>query len=125
MSTQKSTTRRSMTKSVTPKKRDYYTPSEKKRYYEQWQSSGQSKAQFCRTHHIPSTTFYKWIHELKSQPSPDASAPLGMTFRTVRPEARQPSLVSTIELHLTSGHYFRLPITMDVTQLKCLMEVIE
>jgi len=124
MSKQKNKADRSTGKGITDKKRHCYSKVDKKRYYEQWQSSGQSKAQFCRTHRIPSATFYKWVREFKSQVSSDSSDPGGMIFRSVKTEGRSSSLVPCIELHLTSGHYFRMPFTMDITRLKLLLDVI-
>ncbi|MEJ2452168.1 MAG: hypothetical protein P8047_16150 [Gammaproteobacteria bacterium] len=57
--------------------------------YEKWQSSGQSKADFCRQHGIKASNFYFWCAVLRKDP-PSVVAPSKNEFYNNHPPSFVP-----------------------------------
>ncbi len=107
--------------STTLSKRGKYSPAQRRKYVKQWLESGENKRGFCRRHGIAKSSFYKWIaqYDLKAKPT----QPKGITWQPVACAKPIPTPKASVffELHLSSGHYFRLPQKIDLVWLKQLL----
>ena len=99
-----------------------YELKEKEDYYRRWQLSGQSKRRFCQENDLPISNFHKWVMKLESKKVCVQSEPKAFTWQSIKIEKASVKSSELIELHLPSGHYFRLPISLELSWLKRLIQ---
>lgn len=97
---------------------------------EEWQSSGQSKKTFCKSHQLNPTTFHYWIQKYKSLKVQDSTVMQDNSFVTLsiskpsrKTERVKESLEVSIELDYPNGVHLRLNGPISISYLSSLIKL--
>jgi hypothetical protein len=98
----------------------YWRKAEARGWVEAWRQSGQTQAEFARTHGIKVERLSRWARRLAADPAPALFHPV----RVRRSEAAQLASDECIELALGDGHSIRLPRGFDASDLRRVLDVL-
>ncbi len=93
-----------------------YSLSERQQHLDAWQSSGLTKQEYCRQHHITVSAFYYWIKHHKGE----VTATETTAFIPARRVAAENNSTVTVTLNLPNGY----SVSCLPTQLMAVMQAL-